>query len=39
MTWFRLLDEAYLETAFSGEGARRYGGRWNSPGVSMVYAA
>jgi RES domain-containing protein len=39
LTWFRLLDETYLETAFSGEGARLYGGRWNSPGVSMVYAA
>jgi RES domain-containing protein len=23
--------------AFSGEGARRYGGRWNSPGVAVVY--
>lgn len=23
--------------AFSGEGARLYGGRWNSPGVPMVY--
>ena len=23
----------------SGEGARRYGGRWNSPGSPMVYAA
>jgi RES domain-containing protein len=22
-----------------GEGARLYGGRWNSPGVSMVYSA
>ena len=22
-----------------GEGARRYGGRWNSPGLSMVYMA
>ncbi|HSO82848.1 RES family NAD+ phosphorylase [Thiocapsa sp.] len=39
MRWFRLLDEAYLETAFTGEGARLFGGRWNSPGVSMAYAA
>lgn len=23
--------------AFSGEGARRFGGRWNSPGTRMVY--
>ena len=23
--------------AFSGEGARLYGGRWNSPGVPVVY--
>jgi RES domain-containing protein len=27
------------KTAFDGEGARRYGGRWNSAGVSMVYAS
>src|SRR6266851_1074395 len=26
-------------TAFSGEGARAYGGRWNHPGIPMVYAA
>ena len=25
--------------AFSGEGARLYGGRWNSPGIPMVYVA
>ena len=25
--------------AFDGEGARRYGGRWNSAGVPMVYAS
>ncbi len=25
--------------AFSGENARRYGGRWNSPEIRMVYAA
>jgi RES domain-containing protein len=23
--------------AFSGEGARRFGGRWNSPGTAVVY--
>ena len=23
--------------AFSGHGARRFGGRWNSPGVTVVY--
>ena len=25
--------------AFSGEGARLYGGRWNSPGQAVVYAS
>jgi RES domain-containing protein len=25
--------------AFTGEGARRFGGRWNSRGVPMVYAS
>ena len=25
--------------AFDGEGARLYGGRWNSPGIPMVYTA
>ena len=39
MSWFRLVDEDYLESAFSGDGARLYGGRWNSPGVAMVYGA
>lgn len=27
------------EAAFSGEGARLYGGRWNSPGHAVVYAS
>jgi RES domain-containing protein len=26
-------------SAFSGEGSRLYGGRWNSKGVSLVYAS
>ncbi len=39
MRCFRLVDEDYLEAAFSGEGARLYGGRWNSPGVAVGYTA
>lgn len=27
------------EAAFSGEGARRYGGRWNAPGLAVAYAS
>ena len=36
---WRLLTARFAETAFSGEGARLYGGRWNRKGVSMVYTA
>ncbi|MCC7276845.1 MAG: RES family NAD+ phosphorylase [Chromatiaceae bacterium] len=39
MRCFRLVDEDFLEAAFSGEGARLYGGRWNSPGVAVAYTA
>jgi RES domain-containing protein len=28
-----------VKEAFSGEGARLYGGRWNSPGARLVYTA
>ena len=36
---WRIVKTRYSADAFSGEGARLYGGRWNSPGVTMVYTA
>ena len=36
---WRLMTARFADTAFSGEGARRYGGRWNRKGVSVVYTA
>ncbi len=35
-TW-RITDEKYAAQAFDGEGARRYGGRWNHKGSRVVY--
>jgi RES domain-containing protein len=37
MRIWRICREPYAD--FSGEGARRFGGRWNSRGVPMVYAS
>jgi RES domain-containing protein len=39
LTVWRLVTGRFAETAFSGEGARLYGGRWNRKGVPMVYTA
>jgi RES domain-containing protein len=38
---WRLVRPAFGSpaAAFSGEGARRYGGRWNAPGRPVVYAS
>ena len=36
---WRLVPLPQEIAAFDGEGARRYGGRWNSAGVPMVYAS
>lgn len=36
---WRLCKQRYLGTAFQGEGARIYGGRWNSPGHPTVYTS
>lgn len=39
MQIWRICRAAHGSTAFSGEGARRFGGRWNSRGVPMVYTS
>jgi RES domain-containing protein len=39
MSLFRLVRRERAADALSGEGARRYGGRWNPPGAAVVYAA
>jgi RES domain-containing protein len=36
---WRLTKTRYLGSAWDGEGARRSGGRWNSPGTAVVYAS
>jgi RES domain-containing protein len=39
LTAWRLVKSRHADTAFDGEGARLYGGRWNSPGSRVAYAA
>lgn len=39
MQVWRICRERFAGEAFSSLGARRFGGRWNSPGVPMVYAS
>ena len=39
MRVWRLSRAAHLGTALTGLGAKRYGGRWNSRGVAVVYAS
>ncbi|MEN9284436.1 MAG: hypothetical protein RLZZ179_1929 [Verrucomicrobiota bacterium] len=36
---WRIVKEKHAATAFDGKGAWLYGGRWNSPGTSVVYAS
>ena len=39
MRAFRIVKRRHAAEAFTGDGARMHGGRWNHPGVPMVYAA
>lgn len=39
ITAWRIVPLNWADTAFDGEGARLYGGRWNSPGRAAVYLA
>ena len=36
---WRIVKRRHASEAFNGEGARIYGGRWNSPGRSAVYVS
>lgn len=36
---WRITSKKFTKTAFSGEGARLYGGRWNTPGTPLIYTA
>jgi RES domain-containing protein len=39
VTAWRIVRTRYARTAFTGTGASSFGGRWNSPGVAVVYTA
>jgi RES domain-containing protein len=39
MRAFRIVKRRHAAEAFTGEGARMHGGRWNHPGIPVVYAA
>ena len=39
ITAWRIVKAKHQSRAFDGEGARVAGGRWNSPGLPMVYTA
>jgi RES domain-containing protein len=39
ITAVRICRDIHANTALNGEGAKRFGGRWNSPGRPVVYLA
>lgn len=38
-TAWRIIQRRQATRAFDGSGARKFGGRWNSPGTAIVYTA
>jgi RES domain-containing protein len=36
---WRIVKTSHAASAFSGHGAAAFGGRWNSPGVKIIYAS
>lgn len=39
LTAWRIVKQKHATAAFSGEGAAKSGGRWNSRGVPMIYTS
>jgi RES domain-containing protein len=39
VTAWRIVKRKHVKSAFSGDGARLFGGRWNNPGVPLIYTA
>jgi RES domain-containing protein len=39
MRVWRICNEKWAKTAFDGQGAEIYGGRWNSIGIAVVYTS
>lgn len=37
--FYRIVQSHWAASALDGEGARKYGGRWNAPGLPAVYLA
>jgi len=38
-TFYRIVQAEWADSTMTGEGARLFGGRWNSPGIPAVYLA
>ena len=39
MLVWRIVAERHAERVWSGDGARRWGGRWNPPGTAVIYSS